>query len=99
MAFEKGKWKREIRSGLLRLAPTGAYEVATAGEDYYAPGSVPVAVVDGGTGATTADAARANLGIAGGGGALIPDPDNPGLLMSITGFIPDPDNPGLLIGV
>jgi hypothetical protein len=36
---------------------------AAAGSDYYAPGSTDVAVADGGTGASSASAARTNLGL------------------------------------
>lgn len=40
-----------------------AISAATAGTDYYAPGSTDVAVADGGTGASTASGARDNLGL------------------------------------
>jgi hypothetical protein len=39
-----------------------AISAASAGTDYYAPGSTDVAVADGGTGASTAANARTNLG-------------------------------------
>lgn len=47
-------------SGLLKGA-SGTVSAATAGTDYYAPGSTDVAVADGGTGASSADAALTNL--------------------------------------
>ena len=52
--------KRATGSGIAKLT-SGVLSTATAGTDYYAPGSTDVAVSDGGTGASTAAAARANL--------------------------------------
>jgi hypothetical protein len=54
--------KRATTSGLLKAA-SGVLAQATAGTDYYAPGSTDVAVVDGGTGASDASGARTNLGL------------------------------------
>jgi hypothetical protein len=50
--------------GLMKRTGSGTYGTATAGTDYYAPGSTDVAVADGGTGASTASGARTNLGLA-----------------------------------
>lgn len=55
--------KRATASGVLK-ASSGVIAAATAGTDYYAPGSTDVAVADGGTGASSAAAARTNLGAA-----------------------------------
>jgi hypothetical protein len=54
--------KRFAATGLVK-ATSGVIAAATAGTDYYAPGSTDVAVADGGTGASTASAARTNLGV------------------------------------
>lgn len=47
-------------TGIVKTA-SGVPSVATAGTDYYAPGSTDVAITDGGTGASTALAAYNNL--------------------------------------
>lgn len=47
-------------SGILK-ASTGAVATASAGTDYYAPGSTDVAITDGGTGASSASTAFNNL--------------------------------------
>lgn len=52
-----------LSDGLVEVA-SGTMGTATAGTDYYAPGSTDVAVADGGTGASTASGARTNLGVA-----------------------------------
>lgn len=49
-------------TGLVK-ATSGVASAATAGTDYYAPGSTDVAVTDGGTGSSTAAGARTNLGL------------------------------------
>jgi hypothetical protein len=49
-------------TGLVKAA-SGVPSAAAAGSDYYAPGSTDVAVADGGTGASSASAARTNLGL------------------------------------
>lgn len=54
--------KRATISGLAKLA-SGVLTAASAGSDYYAPGSTDVAVTDGGTGASTEEGARENLGL------------------------------------
>ena len=54
--------KRATTTGILK-GTSGVLSAATAGTDYYAPGSTDVAVADGGTGASTASGARTNLGL------------------------------------
>lgn len=56
--------KRAAITGLAKLT-SGVLSAATAGTDYYAPGSTDVAVADGGTGASSAAGARTNLGLGG----------------------------------
>ena len=56
--------KRASTTGLLKAA-SGVLAQAVAGTDYYNPGGTAVALVDGGTGSSTAAGARANLGAAG----------------------------------
>lgn len=56
--------KRAAITGLAKLT-SGVLSAATAGTDYYAPGSTDVAVTDGGTGSSTAAGARTNLGLGG----------------------------------
>lgn len=48
-------------TGIIKGNGTSAFSAATAGTDYYAPGSTDVAIADGGTGASTATAAINNL--------------------------------------
>lgn len=55
--------KRASLTGIVKAA-SGVASAASAGTDYYAPGSTDVAVADGGTGASTASGARTNLGLA-----------------------------------
>ena len=55
--------KRATGSGIPKLT-SGVQSIATAGTDYYAPGSTDVAVADGGTGSSTASGARTNLAAA-----------------------------------
>jgi hypothetical protein len=53
-----------LGSGLLKnTTGTGILSIAVTGTDYYAPGGADVTVADGGTGASTASGARANLGL------------------------------------
>lgn len=54
--------KQASGSGIVK-ATSGVYGTATAGTDYYAPGSTDVAVADGGTGSSTAAGAATNLGL------------------------------------
>lgn len=53
-----------LATGLVKNATgTGVQSIAAQGVDYYAPGGTDVAVADGGTGASTAAAAIAELGV------------------------------------
>lgn len=54
--------KRATTTGLLK-GTSGVLSAASAGTDYYAPGSTDVAVADGGTGSSTAAGAATNLGL------------------------------------
>ena len=51
-----------LSDGIVKVA-SSTMTPATAGTDYYAPGSTDVAVADGGTGSSTEAGARTNLGI------------------------------------
>lgn len=54
----------DLATGLVRnTTATGVQSIAVEGVDYYAPGLTNVAVVDGGTGASTPENARINLGL------------------------------------
>jgi hypothetical protein len=54
----------DLATGILKVTTTtGVLSTATEGTDYYKPGGTDVAVVDGGTGASTAGGARTNLGL------------------------------------
>jgi len=57
--------KRSSLTATVVKAAAGVLSAATAGTDYYAPGSTDVAVADGGTGSSTAAGARTNLGLGG----------------------------------
>ncbi len=55
--------KRATTTGLVK-ASAGVIAAASAGTDYYAPGSTDVAIADGGTGSSSVAGARLNLGLA-----------------------------------
>lgn len=55
--------KRATTTGILK-GTSGVLSAAVAGTDYYNPGGTDVAVLDGGTGSSTASGARTNLGVA-----------------------------------
>lgn len=59
-----GKQSAITASGILKGDGSGGVSQATAGTDYYAPSGTDIPVTDGGTGASTASAARSNLGAA-----------------------------------
>jgi hypothetical protein len=79
--------KRASTSGILKLT-SGVIGAAAQGVDYYAPGGTDVAVVDGGTGSSTAGGARTNLGVVIGTDVEAHDPD----LTTIAGLAPTTDN-------